>query len=153
MLKKLFLFHENLINDYFHWKQMNYKGTKIRRTNSRSMPNHLSSSWSDRLSLQSNSTSQTTELVEHELEDIRIWYHQPKNILVLKLKTEKSIEEVKKISFNWSSFVESYELEEFSEHYRYVMQNKGRKWILKLKVDMELLGKEAKEGKEGKEGK
>jgi hypothetical protein len=55
ILKTLFLFHEDIVNDYFHWKKINHFEGKIRRANSRSMPDHILESWPLESQISSNS--------------------------------------------------------------------------------------------------
>lgn len=65
---------------------------------------------------------------------MHINYHEMRNVVVITLKSMKEYEEIKEIAKTWHRFFESYELEEYTDLYNYVIRNQDKEWNLRAKV-------------------
>ncbi len=48
------------------------------------------------------------EEVETELKDVKVYYYEGKNVLVLRLGSSKEMQEIREIGMKWNRFMQDY---------------------------------------------
>ena len=70
-------------------------------------------------------------------ENSKMYFCRGKNILVVKVDSSLKVQDIYEKSFKWNRFVEKYEKEDYTGHYRYWLTNDGKVWNIKINVTQE----------------